>query len=210
VLLQTYANKKAGSLSRRRRDLEEADRALLEFEGYEPDKEEIPYEWQRATGFQWETDPWEPEARAECIYAYFEVLLFHTFRKNVELCGLLPLVHWEIIRCGYIPYREKHTLITDVVRAGHPFIVYKGKLDGWPTSKTPRWKTVQCSEYEEEGSSYPHITLVTLQSVNGGEKLLFGELAPLVQAICNRMGQEEFNDEIVRSTHAFFFLVNID
>jgi hypothetical protein len=33
-----------------------------------------------------------------------------------------------------------------------------------------------------------------LQSVNGGEKLLLGELAPLVQAICNRMGQEEFKD----------------
>src|SRR5271170_7423847 len=170
--------------------LGQEDLALLEFEDYKPDKEEELYEWQRTTGFRWKTNEWEPEARAECILAYFEAQLFHILRRNVELCGLWPLVHWERIKCGSIPYREKHTLIADMViffhRAGHPFILNKGKLCGWPTSKTPRWKTVQCSEYEEEGSSYPHITLVTLQSVNGGEKLLFGELAPLVQAICNR------------------------
>jgi len=84
----------------------------------------------------------------------------------------------------------------------------KGKLCGWPTSETPRWQTVQYSEYKEEGSSYPHITFITLQSVNGGEKLLLGELAPLAQAICNRMGQEEFKEETdfpVRPIPAFLF-----
>jgi hypothetical protein len=78
----------------------------------------------------------------------------------------------------------------------------KGKLCGWPTSKTPRWRTVQYSEYEEEGSSYPHITLITLQSVNGGEKLLLGE------ATRNRTGQEEPKDETdfpVRPIHTFLF-----
>jgi hypothetical protein len=89
--------------------------ALLEFEDYEPDKEEELYEWQRTTGFRWETNEWEPEARAECILAYFEAQLFHILRKNVELCGLWPLVHWERIKCGSIPYREKHTLIADMV-----------------------------------------------------------------------------------------------
>jgi hypothetical protein len=50
----------------RREILGKEDLALLEFEDYEPNKEEELYEWQRTTGFRWKTNEWEPEARAEC------------------------------------------------------------------------------------------------------------------------------------------------
>ncbi|KAK2773654.1 hypothetical protein FQN53_004001 [Emmonsiellopsis sp. PD_33] len=128
-------------------------------------------------------DERNPYNRAHCIDCFLDSQLFHVIRVP-SMLGLYELENWKAFGND------------------HPFNPRSGLING-PYSPTgmPDWKTNGLYEYIADPASgkvdphFPHLMLITLHGANGkNDRLLVGELANAVQAIFNRMEQDEFRD----------------
>ncbi|KAK2813820.1 hypothetical protein FQN50_000221 [Emmonsiellopsis sp. PD_5] len=129
-----------------------------------------------------EFEPGNPYHRALCVFCFLDSQLFHVPRVP-SMLGLYELENWQAFGND------------------HPFNPGRGLIDSPYSPGMPRWKTDGLFEYIADPASdkvdpqLPHLMLITEHDANGeNDRLLIGELANAVQAIFNRMEQDEFRD----------------